>query len=283
MGREKNAKAAATALALLALSCLTLTAQAATRKHAELTWYASWAASPMDLHSFPSSIIAPTIDTVSNQTARQIVTISRGGSRLRVRFSNEFGTTPLRIGAASLGYQAPGAMDMRRIALTFSGVGAITVSPGAPIFSDPVLLNVPSGANLEISLYLPDRTVISTIHLLGLQRSEISGPGDYTMADTLPDAVPFDFTEMRSGHKFIARPFLSEVDVADRVAARTVIALGNSITDGQGSSIEMKSTLAGRSGQTHCAIQAPLVRYQRGHRRQPGSGQRRRHQRLGET
>jgi len=233
---RRIARAASCALGLFALMCLPQAAQAGTDEAASVTWYASWAASPFDAHSFPPAIIAPTIETVSNQTLRQMVTISRGGSQVRIRISNEFGKTTLHVGAASLGYRPAGAAKTKRIALTFGGVASVKVPAGAPIVSDPVALQVPNGADLEVSIYLPDKTPISTFHLLGLQKSEVSEPGNFTMADSLPGAVSFDYIEkMAAGRRITARPFLSEVDVADVVPARTVIAFGDSITDGQGS------------------------------------------------
>jgi lysophospholipase L1-like esterase len=221
--------------ALLALMCLPQTAEAGTDGASAVTWYASWAASPFDAHSFPAAIIAPTVETVTNQTLRQMVTISRGGSQLRVRISNEFGNTTLHIGAASVGYRPTGAAKTKRIALTFGDSPFVNVPAGAPIISDPISLQVPNGADLEVSIYIPDKTPISTFHLLGLQQSEVSGPGNFTMAASLPGAVSFDYLEKMSGHRLIARPFLSEVDIADSTPARTVIAFGDSITDGQGS------------------------------------------------
>lgn len=243
IGHHRHLKAAA--FACLGLAGLALPTYAAVHRHAPvhgrapatMTWYASWAASPMDLHSFPPAIIAPSIEAVSNQTSRQWVTLSRGGAELRLRLSNEFGAAAVHIGAASIGYRAPGASTTRRIALTFGGADGATMYAGAPLVSDPVPLKVPDGVQIEISLYLPDQTPISTVHVLGLDDSNVSGPGNFTMADALPDAVPFAFTEKRSGHKFIARPFLAEVDVAGPVAMRTVVAFGDSITDGMGSAL----------------------------------------------
>ena len=236
IGHHRHLKAAA--LAVLALTSLAVPAHAVhKRAAASMHWYASWAASPMDLHSFPSRIIAPSIESVSNQTFRQWVTLSRGGSELRVRFSNEFGATAVHIGAASIGYRTPGAVSIHRIALSFGGTASATMYPGAPLVSDTVALKVPDGAQIEISLYLPDQTPISTVHVLGLDESNVSSPGDFTMADTLPGATPFDFVEVKSGHKFIARPFLAEVDMAGPRPMRTVVAFGDSITDGMGSAL----------------------------------------------
>ena len=62
-------------------------------------WIATWAAPPM-----PSTAASKTIE---NQTVRQVVRISTGGKRVRVRFSNEYGTKPLVIGAATIAHATP--------------------------------------------------------------------------------------------------------------------------------------------------------------------------------
>lgn len=196
-------------------------------------WYASWTASPFDGAGLPPALFAPSADVIANQTIRQRLTISRGGSQFRVRFSNAYGKTPLHIGAASVGYSSAG--HIVRVPLTFGGAPSITVSAGAPIVSDAISANLPDGADLDVSLYLPDRTPVATIHLLGLQQSLLSEPGNYVMSDSLPGASSFDMVEKMSGRRYPARFFLSEVDVAGSKPTRTVIAFGDSITDGMGS------------------------------------------------
>jgi len=218
-----------------ALAPSSFRAEAKPAKSAAPGWYASWTASPFDVRTLPPKIFAPSVDTLSNQTVRQIITISRGGSQVRVRFSNEFGKTALHIGAAALGYSPSKGGPVQRTALTFGGASSASVSAEAPLVSDPVSVRLPDRAEIEISIYLPDQTAISTIHLLGLQPSTISGPGNYVMADTLPGAVPFEIVEQMHGTKFPARLIISEVDLAGAAPARTVVAFGDSITDGMGS------------------------------------------------
>lgn len=199
-------------------------------------WYASWTASPWNGGGLPPAFFAPTVDAFANQTIRQTITLSRGGSQLRVRLSNEYAKTAMRIGAASLGYRAGGKMV--RVPLTFSGVPAITVMAGAPIVSDPVAVALPDGAKLEISVYLPERTPVATIHLLGEQESVVSGPGNYVLADTMPGATSFEYHEkMGTGRSYPSRFALCEVDVAGQQPVRTVVAFGDSITDGMGSTV----------------------------------------------
>jgi len=222
-------KAAAVAIAAVAVLALGSARAEKPSQH----WYASWTASPFNGATLPPMLFAPSVEAVADQTIRQTITISRGGSELRVRFSNEYGKEPLHIAAASVGYSTAG--HVVRVPLTFSGANGFTALAGAPIVSDPVALALPNGATLDISAYLPDRTPISTIHLLGLQKSQLSGPGNFVMADELPGATSFDMLEKMSGRHFQARFFLSEVDVAGPKPVKTVVAFGDSITDGMGS------------------------------------------------
>jgi lysophospholipase L1-like esterase len=148
---------------------------------------------------------------------------------VRIRLSNEMGTSPLVIGSVHIARpgQAPGSIDPATDhVLTFGGRSSITVPVGAPFLSDPVNLDVKSLDSLSISLYVPRATGPTAIHPVGLATAYISDGGDTTAAVTLPN--PTTNT---------ARFFISEVDV-DETGAGTVVALGDSITNGTGSTID---------------------------------------------
>jgi hypothetical protein len=223
----------ATAFALLAALTFGIPMDAKPAMARGLHWDASWTASPFDMTLLPPTLFAPSPDVVEKQTIREVLTLSRGGAKLRVRFSNDYGSKPLHIGAASIGYGKAGRIA--RQPLTFSGAASIVAEPGVPVVSDPVALPLPDGATIEVSFYIPDRTPVATVHLLGLQPSTLSGPGNYVMADTLPGAVSFDIIGKHNGEHFPTRAFLSEVDVAGPKPLRTVVAFGDSITDGMAS------------------------------------------------
>lgn len=182
-------------------------------------WCATWGTAPAG----PPP--AASIQTFTNQTLRLIVHASIGGRRVRIRVSNEMGATPLRIGRASIALRSSGAAvqpaSLRE--LRFGGVAAITIPAGAPALSDALELPLPNGADLAISLYLPGSVQATTLHNAALQTSYLSVAGDYSTAGALPVARTLGFW-----------PFLTEVDVD--AAAHCVVALGDSITDGQGSS-----------------------------------------------
>ncbi len=189
-------------------------------------WLQTWGAAP--LPPTPAMGPFPASPAFANQTVRQTVRISAGGKRLRLRLTNEFGTKPLRIGALRVaiaddkGEPRPGTERQVR----FAGETNVVIPPGAPYSSDPIDLPVAALSSLSISLYLPDETGQCTCHATGLQTAFVSGPGDFTNQAFVP-AQSMEF-----------RPFVSGVEVETSRAARVVVVLGDSISDGVGSTID---------------------------------------------
>ena len=127
----------------------------------------------------------------SNQTLRQIVHTSIGGSRMRVVLSNKYGTTPLAIGAAHVALRDKEASIQPASArpLTFSGRPTFTIPPGAVVYSDPVNLTVPPMSDLAIDLFLPGDTNTPaplTMHNGAFQTSYVSEAGNHAGAANLP-------------------------------------------------------------------------------------------------
>lgn len=179
------------------------------------SWTATWGTAPAG----PPP--AASLQTFTDQTVRLIVHTSIGGNRVRIRLSNELGSTPLTIGAARIGLRAGGsdvAAGTDR-ALSFGGRAFVTITPGAPAVSDPVELNVPPLSDLAVSLYLPGTVQATTVHQLALQTNYVSLPGNFTAAATLPVQRTIQVW-----------PFLTEVDVDS--AGPAIVTLGDSITDG---------------------------------------------------
>lgn len=177
-------------------------------------WIGTWGGAPS-----PSNMNSPSF---ANETVRQVVKISAGGERVRVRFTNEYGTRPLGIGGARIAMAGPDgtALPGTDKPLTFNGKAAVTVPPGAPMLSDPVDMVLPALASLSISLYLPGETGACTCHVLGVQQAWVSDVGDFTARA---------FTPKRT---ITQRPFLSGVEVEPRRAGKTIVTFGDSLTDG---------------------------------------------------
>ena len=171
----------------------------------------------------------------TNQTLRQIVHSSLGGSKARVVLSNAYGTAPVTIGAGHIALRdKQGAITAASgRPLTFSGQPTMTIPANAVIYSDPVNLAVPPMSDVAIDLYLPGTTnTPSTLTLHGgaFQTSYISETGNYVGKTTMPEAGT-----TRSWF------LLSRVDVMAPDAAGAIVAFGDSITDGAGSTPDTNS------------------------------------------
>ncbi|MGG7604248.1 SGNH/GDSL hydrolase family protein [Massilia sp. BKSP1R2A-1] len=209
--RRRLFLSAAMLAAAIALSSQPAGAQGWQSEH----WLGAWGTAPAGPPPDTS------LQTFTDQTLRLIVHTSIGGNRVRIRVSNELGSTPLTIGAARIGLRAAGsdvAAGTDR-ALTFGGRSFVTIPPGAPALSDPVELNVPPLSDLAVSLYLPGTVQATTVHQLALQTNYVSLSGNFTAAPTLPVQRTIQVW-----------PFLTEVDVDS--PGPTIVTLGDSITDG---------------------------------------------------
>jgi len=168
----------------------------------------------------------------TNQTLRQIVHASIGGSKARVVLSNAYGTAPLTIGAAYIALRDKQAAIETASGrpLTFSGKPTITIPANAVMYSDPVNLAVPPMADLAIDLYLPGTTNTSatlTMHGGAFQTSYISETGNYAGTATFP--------QVGTTRSWFV---LSRVDVAAPDATGAIVAFGDSITDGAASTAD---------------------------------------------
>ena len=176
---------------------------------------------------------------VTGQTLRLVVHTSLGGSRVRIWLSNRFGTAPIHIGSAHIAVSVdpgsnahpPANLDQSAIkpetdrTLTFNGDATVTIPPGATIASDPATLDVPSLQNLAVSLYFPGPTLATTLHP-GAQQTSYLATGDAT---DVADLAGKSWT-LNSWY------FLTGVDVY-APGASAVVALGDSITDGNHSTL----------------------------------------------
>ena len=204
------------------VAALPATAQSTPRDR----WIATWSASLLAGPQRPPADSVDRTPTLVRRTLREIVHVSLGGTRVRIRLSNEYGDRPLVIGSAHIALRVSGAgidpASDRQI--TFNGQASVVIRAGANLVSDAVSLAVPSLADVAVSLFLADSARIVTVHALGLQTNFVSAPGDFTGAATFaPD------TTLRLW------PFLAGVEVVNPAATGVIVTLGNSITDGASS------------------------------------------------
>jgi len=198
-------------------------------------WVTTWTSSP----------IAPgplTIDAIfgndhsrsfENQTIRHIAHVSVGGRKVRVRLSNAFGVLPLRVGAANVALRLTGssiyANSNRR--LTFGGQSSVVVPAGAVVVSDAVDLNVSTASDLAVSVYLPGITEPATYHEQTMVTSYVSSAGNFTGATDITGATPTFSTF-----------YLTAIEVLTNDSVGVVVALGDSLTQGAGSTVDANRT-----------------------------------------
>ena len=203
---------------LIALALVAGQAQAAGGR-----WIGSWGASPappMTVTSGPMAALST--PSFNNQTVIEVVRLSAGGARLRLRLTDEYGPRPLAIGAARVALLGPdgAALPGSDRGVTFAGAASATIPAGAPLLSDPVSLPTKALARLRISLYLPGDTHGCTCHANGNELVRVAS-GDATRKPP-PAATDAQY-----------RAFLSGVEVETTAPrAPVVVAFGDSITDG---------------------------------------------------
>jgi lysophospholipase L1-like esterase len=216
-----NTKSAILILAILVAVILNLTASAENSK-AGGHWVSAWSTAVHAPLPFPGLPPPPVFE---NQTIRMVVKPTIGGERVRVRFSNVFGSTALAIGGAHLALTRQGASTVPDTdhALTFGGRTSVNIPPGAPMLSDPVEFKLEVLTEITVSIFLPGKVSASSVHFWGQHDTYVSGPGDLTGKSELPDS-----TKQTSWY------WLADVEVwaADDIAA--TVTFGDSITDGVG-------------------------------------------------
>jgi lysophospholipase L1-like esterase len=223
--------------AIAALLAMTVVVPAQTHKN---QWVGTWATSPMGA---PEGFA---VRVFSGTTLREIVHVSIGGAQVRVRFTNEFGSDPLTLGEVHIALSGGEGLikEGSDHAITFGGAATVRIPPGAPMYSDPVALNIAPLSDLAISFYVPPQVMrAETYHGFADQDSWMT-QGDVASASTIPSPTKID-----------AWYFLSGVDVAATEASRAIVMLGDSITDGARSTANANrrwaDVLAARLSQAH--------------------------------
>lgn len=183
---------------------------------AAAAWTGTWGTAPVRANEGQS---------FQNDTLREVVHVSIGGSQVRVRFTNRFGDAPVVIGEATLGIEGAGAAaeSGTEHRLTFMGKPSIAIPPHADVYSDPVRLAVRPQSNLLVDIYLPGPTGPATEHSLAYQTNY------YALGNHAGQTGASDFT-----HTFESWYFLASVDVSGSPARGALVAFGDSITDGAG-------------------------------------------------
>ncbi|MFE1449383.1 SGNH/GDSL hydrolase family protein [Streptomyces olivaceoviridis] len=184
---------------------------------APLPWTGSWETAP-----------SGTAAALPGAAVRNVVHLSVGGTAVRVRLSNRLGTAPLRLGAVTVALSraaGPEAVPGTLRTATFRSATELTVPAGADAVTDPVPLRVPAGADLLVTVYTPENSGPATYHRTALQTSYVAPAGAGRAADE--DGTAYTATTSRWY-------YVTGVDVRGP-AAGSVVAFGDSLTDGNGS------------------------------------------------
>ena len=201
-------------LAICCTSCMTLTP-------ANKCWITTWV-SGQQLTEPRNNPPAPGL---SNNTLRQVVYVTLGGSKLRVQFSNAYGSSPVTINAAHIAVsKGASAIDLATDkVLTFEGASSITIPAGQEIYSDAIDFKVAPLSNLAITIYF------------GETSSDVTGhPGSRTTS-YIQTGNPVTATEMSSAARTDHWYNLSGIDLWLDDSYACIVTLGDSITDGRGS------------------------------------------------
>src|SRR5574341_1701876 len=203
------------------LLCASCNAEPADPSNSAKEWVGTWRTAPQLVE--PRNM--PPEPGLSHNTLRQVVCVSLGGDSLRVRFSNEFSTSPVTLNAVHIAVSAGSSAIVPDTdqALRFHGEPEVTIAPGAAIISDPFKFALTPRTNIAITIHFGDTSPDVTGHP-GSRTTSYLLPGNEVSAVDFPDAVETD-------HWYI----INGIDVVAEESAAAVVVLGNSITDGRGS------------------------------------------------
>nr|WP_168491407.1 GDSL-type esterase/lipase family protein [Streptomyces sp. RLB1-33]QIY70991.1 G-D-S-L family lipolytic protein [Streptomyces sp. RLB1-33] len=205
------------ALAAVVPLILLAAAPAHSERRGDAGWTGTWATSQHAAYDPGTSEV----------TVRVPVRVSAGGTSVRIRLTNAFTDQPVTIGHATVGRRADGSSVSGPRDLTFGGKREVTIPAGERTASDPVRIPVAARSDLVVSLYFPGRLTHISQHWMGLQTVYWTPDGG---GDHAGDPGGAAFTKTDSTF-----PFLTGIDVRGGPARGSVVALGDSITDGAAS------------------------------------------------
>lgn len=175
---------------------------------------------------------ATPITSFDDQTIRQVMNLRHGGSRLRIKITNEFGARDLILDSVMAGRSGgPGEIipgSQRRV--TFDGLPQVIVHPGATRMSDPIDLSIGSFEDVVVDLFAPESTGPATVHANAGQTFYVAA-GDRSGEGSATGFVRHGLTEPHLAPLTTAWYYVSSIEV-DAPGARTIVAFGDSITDG---------------------------------------------------
>ena len=209
-------------------------------------WVASWTASAHGPYPVGNATAQPELkfalppgeSGAEDQTFRMLIRPDVWGKQARIRLSNFFGSQPVTFDGTFVGLSSSGPVLVpgTNRPVTFGGKGSITVPPGKVAVSDPVALPwvkdptdpMLTNRRLAVSFHVAGASGAITWHAKALTTSYLTGPKTGAHgADIGEEAFPFSTTSWF---------FLDDVEMTDP-GAKTIVAFGDSITDGTASTL----------------------------------------------
>ncbi|MGP4087011.1 SGNH/GDSL hydrolase family protein [Streptomyces sp. KR55] len=187
-------------------------------------WVGSWSTSP--------AAAEPGTETagLTDRSVRNVVHASVGGTSARITLSNLYGRQPLTITHATIALAAAddsaaaAADTMRR--LTFNGTTTVVVPAGRQVVSDAARLTIPPDSDVLVTTYSPAEPGPVTVHAHARQIS-YAAQGDYA-----EDVTGAPYTEQVESWRY-----LTALDVLSRESDGTLVAFGDSLTEGHSSTV----------------------------------------------
>jgi len=171
---------------------------------------------------------------LAESTLRQFVRTTIGGKQLRVRLSNAHGMDSVTIHSAhvalSAGAGSAGNGDINPATdktLTFRGAPAVLIPRGEVVLSDPLEFDLPAITNAAISIFFGDISSTTISGHPGSRTTSFIQPGNVVTASNMPVAS-------KIAHWYI----ITGIDVLAEATSKAIVILGDSITDGRGSTTD---------------------------------------------
>ncbi|WP_180687517.1 SGNH/GDSL hydrolase family protein [Streptomyces gossypiisoli] len=188
------------------------------------TWVGSWSTAP--------SAAEPGTETAGlhDRSVRNVVHTSVGGTAARITLSNLYGRLPLTLTHATIALAAAddsaAALPQTMRRLTFNGITTAVVPPGGQVMSDAVSITIPYDSDVLITTYAPAEPGPVTVHA-HVRQISYAAQGDH--AD---DVTGTPYTEQVESWRY-----LTALDVLSKEAHGTLVAFGDSLTEGHSSTL----------------------------------------------
>jgi len=184
-------------------------------------WVGTWGASPQLTEPDNN----PPEPGLADNTLRQFAYVSLGGDQLRLQISNEFGDGPVTLKAVHVAQvkSAPAIEESTDVAVAFSGSSDVTIPAGEAVYSDPFEFRLAEQSTVAVTMHFGDVPSGITGHP-GSRTTSYLATGEALTVETLPEGKATE-------HWY----YLSRIEVMAPASAAAVVALGDSLTDGRGS------------------------------------------------